>query len=213
MAERSATKKELRRQRRQDEKRARSRAALRENLIIWGGVAVVVVVVGFLVLQQLNPANQPGTAVLDQGNFHLSSEDELHAPYNTTPPTSGPHMPGLWRWGISEDPVPDEWQIHNLEDGGVLLQYDCPEGCAELKQQLADFANEILADPSLAHPTSRDTHFILAPHAGIRDASGGKPIALTAWARILYLDAFDREQMLAFIRAYINIDHHVRGVG
>jgi len=206
-------KKEVRRQRRQDEKTRRARAALRQNVLIGGGLAVLVAIVGLVVLQQLNPANQPGEAKLDQGNQHLSSLEEPHVPYNTTPPTSGPHMGGLWQWGISEEPIPDEWQVHNLEDGGVIIQYDCPDdSCPDLKAQLAAFVSELENDTSLFSPRG-EVHVILAPHSGIRDASGGRPIALTAWTRILYLDTFDRDKMLKFIGAYINIDHHVRGIG
>ena len=206
-------KKEVRRQRRQDEKARRARAALRQNVLIGGGLAVLVAIVGLVVLQQLNPANQPGEAKLDQGNQHLNSVDEPHVPYNTTPPTSGPHMGGLWQWGISEEPIPDEWQVHNLEDGGVIIQYDCPDdSCPDLKAQLTTFVSELENDTSLFSPRG-EVHVILAPHSGIRDASGGRPIALTAWTRILYLDTFDRDKMLKFIGAYINIDHHVRGIG
>ncbi len=207
-------KKELRRQRRQEEKARRARAALRQNLLIGGGLAVIVALVGLVVFQQLNPANQPGTAVLDQGNQHLGSLDEPHVPYNTTPPTSGPHMGGLWRWGISEEQVPNEWQVHNLEDGGVIIQYDCPDNsCPDLEAELTAFVSQLMIDQTFAHPTTRETHIILAPYSGIRAASGGMPIALTAWARILYLDTFDREKMLEFIRSYVNVDHHVRGIG
>ena len=207
------TKKDLRRQRRQQEKVKRVRARRRDTFIVWGGLALILTVTGFIVFSALNPAGQPGTAVLDQGNFHLSNVDEPHTPYNTVPPTSGPHMPSLAAWGIAADPIPDTFQVHNLEDGGVLMQYDCPDGCPELVQQLTALANEVLADPNLIHPTTRTTHFIMAPHEGIRAASGGKPIALTAWTRIQYFDAVDRDSMLKFISAYINIDHHVRGVG
>ncbi len=214
MAERVSSKKEMRRKRRQEEKDRRARSARAQNLLVWGGLVVILAIAGLVVFQAINPAAQPGTAVLDQGNQHINSPDEVSSSiYNTVPPTSGPHMPNLAAWGISTQPIPDALQIHNLEDGGVLVQYDCPDGCPELEVQLTDFANEILNDPNLVHPTTRTTHFILAPYTGIRAASDGKPIALTAWTRIQYFDTVDREEMIRFIRAYINVDHHVRGVG
>jgi hypothetical protein len=205
-------KKELRRQRRQEEKDKRIREQRRQTLFVWGGLAAIVLVTGFVVFQTVNPANQPGEFMRDQGNQHLSSVDEAHIPYNSTPPTSGPHMGGLWNWGISEEPIVAEWQVHNLEDGGVILQYDCPEGCPELQAQLTEFANRVLNDTSLLNPASNSVHFILAPYSGILNASGGKPIALTAWTRIQYFDQVDQEAMMRFIRAYINLDHHVRGI-
>lgn len=206
-------KKEIRRQRRQEEKERRVRQARRQTLVVGGVLGVIVLVTGFFVFQALNPTNQPGEFVQNQGNLHVSSVDEPHVPYNSVPPTSGPHMGGLWNWGISEEPIPDEWQVHNLEDGGVLLQYDCPENsCPELQAELTVFANQVLSDGSLTGPTG-EVHFILAPYTGIRQASGGKPIALTAWTRIQYFDTIDREAMMRFVRAYINIDHHVAGTG
>jgi hypothetical protein len=214
LADRVSSKKEVRRRRRQEEKDRRARSARTQNLLVWGGLAVIVAIAGLAVFQAVNPAAQPGTAVLDQGNQHVNSPDEVSSSlYNTVPPTSGPHMPSLAPWGVSTEPIANAYQIHNLEDGGVNMQYDCPDGCPELVEQLTAFANEVLSDASLIHPTTRSTHFILAPYSGIRDASGGKPIALTAWTRIQYFDTVDREEMLKFIRAYINIDHHVRGIG
>jgi len=216
LADRVTTKKELRRQRREEEKSRRARAARGQALLIFGGLAAIAVLVIVLVFQQINPANQPGTAVLSQGNQHLQSIDEPHAPYNTVPPTSGPHMGGLAPWGISETPIADELQIHNLEDGGVIVQYDCPEdSCPELKAELTGFVTELLNDASLRHPLTGETHLVLAPYSGIgqAEASGGKPIALTAWTRIQYFGAVEREDMLKFIREYINDDHHVGGAG
>ena len=208
-------KKELRRQRRQEDKERRAREARRQNLFVWGGLGVIVLITGFFVFQALNPANQPGEFVRDQGNHHVSSVDEPHVPYNSTPPTSGPHMGGLAPWGISEEPIPNEWQVHNLEDGGVIIQYDCPdESCPDLKAQLTALVSELQSDTSLLSPRG-EVHIILAPYSGIRaaSASGGKPIALTAWTRIQYFEAVDVEALMRFIRAYINVDHHVAGVG
>lgn len=213
MADKVVSKKDLRRKRRQEEKSRRARSARTQNLLVWGGLAVIVAIVGLVVFQAINPAAQPGTAVLDLGNQHVNSPDEVSSSiYNTVPPTSGPHMSSLAAWGISSEPIPDAFQVHNLEDGGVIMQYDCPDDCPQLLAQLTDLANEVLGDSSLFGPRG-EVHFILAPHSGIRDASGGKAIALTAWTRIQYFDTVDREEMLKFIRAYINIDHHVRGVG
>ena len=44
------------------------------------------------------------------------------------PPTSGPHYSQLADWGIHDEPISNELQVQNLEDGGVMVQYNCPTG-------------------------------------------------------------------------------------
>ncbi len=132
----------------------------------------------------------PGKAVVVQGNDHIPTPQSPHPPYSSIPPTSGPHVPYIARWGIYDRPVPPEVQVHNLEDGGVLLQYDCPKPCPELARELEQIAMGF-------------DRIIVAPHPGI-----GSRIALTAWGRIDKMERLDRERILRFIKAYIGIDHH-----
>jgi hypothetical protein len=126
------------------------------------------------------------------GNEHISSPSVPHIPYNSDPPTSGPHTPYLARWGIHGQSVPKEEQVHNLEDGGVVIQYDCPDGCPELIEKLSAIA-------------SRYERLILAPYPGM-----DKRIALTAWRRLDKFDEFDEQRIARFIGAHIGIDHHPR---
>ena len=140
---------------------------------------------------------QPGQVMQDLGNVHLQSLDEPHDPYNSTPPTSGPHLPLIAPANIYAEQLLDELQVHNLEDGFVLLQYDCPEGCSDLEEGLGEIVRSYLGEDRLV---------ILAPYAEM-----GARIALTAWTRIDKFDELDEERVRAFIEAYEGIDHHVRG--
>jgi hypothetical protein len=157
----------------------------------WPAAAVIVAAtagaVGYFAYRAA--ANLPGTAVSDQGNLHISSADEPHTPYNTDPPTSGPHLPYIAPWGIHTRPIPKELQVHNLEDGGVLVQYNCE--CPELVEQLKSIV--------VRYPKQ----VILAPYPGMQHR-----IALTAWTRIETLDEFDAARIRRFIEAYRGIDHH-----
>ena len=47
------------------------------------------------------------------------------------PPAAGPHYRCWWDWGVWEEEVPVERWVHNMEHGGVVFLYNCPEGCAE----------------------------------------------------------------------------------
>lgn len=165
----------------------------RARRVVWWSVALIAVGAaggGFY----YHMANLPGTYMPSLGNAHLQSATEPHVAHNSNPPTSGPHMPSIAPWGIHTQPVAKEFQVHNLEDGGVLVQYNCPAGCPELVQQLKTVVGRY------------DTRVILAPHPGMRTR-----IALTAWTRIDTLDEFDEERTTRVIDAYREVDHHARG--
>lgn len=134
---------------------------------------------------------KPGESVADQGNQHLTSLTEQHVEYNTTPPTSGPHLNQKAPWGVSDARLSDELQVHNLEDGGVIVHYDPEKVDDTTKASLANIVN--------GYPDK----VILEPYAGLET-----PIILTAWTKIDKLQAFDEKEITSFIAAYRGIDHH-----
>src|SRR2546425_3948213 len=70
--------------------RARRWISRRQRLILAATTAVVVaVVVGYFAYRAA--ANLPGVLMPDQGNLHIPTADSPHEPYNSDPPTSGPH--------------------------------------------------------------------------------------------------------------------------
>lgn len=170
-----------------------SRAERRRRAWIVGGIVAAVVAAGVGYLAYQSAANLPGTPMPDQGNLHIQSAAEPHVPYNSDPPTSGPHLPYLAPWGVHTQPIPRELQVHNLEDGGVAVQYNCPTGCPDLVERLT----RIVA--------RHERQVLLAPYPGMKHR-----IALTAWTRIDAFDEFDEGRIERFIRAYKGIDHHKR---
>ena len=94
-------------------------------------------------------------------------------------------------WGIHTEPIAKELQVHNLEDGGVVVQYRCATPCPDLAEQLARIVRRY------------GTQVILAPYPEMRTR-----IALTAWTRLDAFDDFDEASIVRFIRAYRGIDHH-----
>lgn len=134
---------------------------------------------------------RPGESIADQGNQHLTSLTEEHIAYNTRPPTSGPHLNQKAPWGVSDEQIPDELQVHNLEDGGVIIHYDPEKVDDATKTSLINIVSRY-ADK-----------VILESYAKLET-----PIVLTAWARIATLEAFDENEITSFISAYRGIDHH-----
>jgi Protein of unknown function (DUF3105) len=169
---------------------ARQRRRRRRWVLRGMGIAVVLAI-AILAYRSLT-TEYPGRAVPTLGNQHIASPDAPHLPYNTRPPTSGPHVDWIAPWGIHHQPIPDELQVHNLEDGGVVVQYHCRD-CDELIAKLAAIVSR--------YPDK----VVLAPYSTM-DAR----IALTAWGRIDMLDGVEEQRIVRFIEAYRGIDHHPR---
>jgi hypothetical protein len=165
-------------------KRARRRA-----LKIAGTAVALVAAVSVGYLAYRAQADLPGRVMPDQGNLHIQSAGTPHAAYNSDPPTSGPHLPYIAPWGVHTRPIPPELQVHNLEDGGVVIQYSCE--CPDLVARLRTIAQKY------------ERHVVLAPYPAMKSR-----IALTAWTRIETLDDFDEGRITRFIEAYRGIDHH-----
>ena len=153
-------------------------------------VVVVAVVVGYFAYRA--QADLPGQKFPDQGNLHVQTLSDPHEPYNSTPPTSGPHLPYIAPWGIHTRPIANELQVHNLEDAGVVIQYNCT--CPEVVEKLTAIARK--------YPTQ----ILLAPYPTMQSR-----IALTAWTRLEIMDNVDEARIERFIRAYRGIDHHPPG--
>lgn len=137
---------------------------------------------------------KPGTYVPSQGNAHVVGEAVAFR-YASDPPTSGPHAGGTVPWGIHEQPIPKALQVHSLEDGGVLVQYNCTD-CDDLVRNLREIVRR--------YPDK----VILAPYPAMKTR-----IALTAWSYLDAFEQFDEQRILRFIEAHRGIDHHVRSGG
>lgn len=169
---------------------ARRRSRIRAIALASGAVVVIALLVSWSVIRA---SSRPGEPVPDMGNLHIEDGAKSPVAYNSTPATSGPHYGGLASWGIHTEPLLDELVVHNLEDGGVGIWYDCPDGCPDLASQLES--------------VTKGYHegVLLAPYPGMDTR-----IALTAWNRIDHFDEFDEERIKRFIRAFRGADHHAR---
>jgi hypothetical protein len=113
-----------------------------------------------------------------------------HDPYNSNPPTSGPHFEVPAKAGFREEPVADEHLVHSLEHGLVWISYH-PRVAEKVAEELR----------------SLNTQWTVIT---IREAND-TDIALAGWGR---LDAFnlddgtfdeaDRTRIQDFIKRYQN---------
>ena len=104
----------------------------------------------------------PSQVPLEDGQSHVPALPDGFV-YNSVPASQGPHHPDWLRWGVYEEPVPELNVVHNLEHGGITVQYG-RDVALETVQELLDW----YAEDSDA--------IIVAPHDGL-----GGDIALAAW--------------------------------
>lgn len=176
---------------------SRSRFALtrrQRRRVTWAATAVAILVLagtgGWLYARMRGPS--PGEFVPSLGNLHIPTAETPHVPYNSDPPTSGPHLPHIAPWGVHTRPIARELHVHNLEDGGVVVNY---------RPQCADRVLVGLRAIVERYPD----HVVLAPYPEL-----DRCIAMTAWTRIDKMDDLDDRRVVRFIEAYRGIDHHPR---
>ena len=200
-AEAMATQEAARRQARAQRQEAARAEALRRQrtakvrtytLFSLGAVAVLALV-GWMIMRETGKPGQ-SVQIMAQRN-HLQSATESHAPYSTTPPTSGPHTASVPAFRVYDEKLSDEEAVHGLEDGAVIINYK-PELDEPTVTKLRDIANAYLN-------TDGKDHIIMTPYPGLAE-----PVVMTTWGRIDRLEAFDEARVRTFIEAYVNTDHH-----
>jgi Protein of unknown function (DUF3105) len=88
---------------------------------------------------------------------------EAKVDYNSDPPSSGPHYAQWAPWSWYDDPVRQTILVHNLEHGGVVIQYGSEVSESDV-QELQSFYQD---DPN---------GLVVAPYPRL-----GNKFALTAW--------------------------------
>ncbi len=167
--------------------------------IPWKPLAVVAVVAAAIAAIVFFDPQPPGVTFPSLGNVHIASPDQPHTPYNSSPPSSGPHLGVLAEWGTHEDPVPEELFIHNLEDGGVVFTYDCPDGCDDLVAGLTEIVDA-------------GSRRLMTPYSGIQYDGDTFRAAAIAWTKVYYFDEITddvRSDLETFVDLYEGVDHHV----
>jgi hypothetical protein len=106
--------------------------------------------------------------------------------YDENPPVGGNHNP-LWaNWGVHDVPVADQCFVHNMEHGGVIFLYDCPDGCAAEVAKLEAFVGD-------------HARTLLTPYSELPAR-----FAATAWGHRLVSDCLDMAAFTQFYQAAFN---------
>lgn len=122
-----------------------------------------------------------GEEIANQGASHINTGSQ-HEPYNSNPPTSGPHYSSPAECRVYDEEVIDEAVIHSLEHGAVWVSYK-------------DKSNTALVNQLKGVVEKNSGKVILSPRA-----ANDSEIALVSWTRILKLADFDGDQIAEFIK-------------
>jgi hypothetical protein len=141
-----------------------------------------------------NQTTQENIGVLheNQGQAHIAVGAE-HEPYNSNPPSSGPHYSVPADWGIKDEPIVDETLVHNLEHGGILIAYK-PDLGEQQVNELKEIFNRL---PKSARFGSIKA--VLVPRA-----ANTHPVQLAAWTYTLDLTEIDESKIVEFYSAHID---------
>ena len=155
----------------------------------WQIGLIIAAVVGLAVVVALTatppePTQLTGVETFaDQGQDHIDPAGQAPE-YNSNPPTSGPHAPQAAPCGVYRQEIPDVFQVHNLEHGAVVVQYQ-PDLPNDAKERLEEFARRM------------GTHVVVAPRSNL-----DTEVAATAWTKLLPLDSANIEAIQAFYDSY-----------
>ncbi len=105
-------------------------------LLAGGGLVVLVAVLGVLLLAGGSSAKADAPKLLEAAGCSFETVKALKAgdhsvltaggiskKWNTSPPTSGPHYESAALWGAYTAPLQQAQVVHNLEHGGIFIQY------------------------------------------------------------------------------------------
>lgn len=174
----------------QREKRKKSR---RNTRLIWGSVAVVVVgILGYALWVAFRPTYGESIPVMADTSHVTEGEDP--GPYNSNPPTSGPHYANEFNAGFYDEAdvnslpeYPAGYLVHNLEHGYVIFWYNCDlldeQSCTMLKSQIQSVMDRFNGVKLIAFPWE----------------SIEVPVAMTSWGQLGQFEEFDENLATTFV--------------
>ena len=124
-----------------------------------------------------------------EGQQHVQQGAAIE--YNMSPPTSGSHYASPTAGAFHTETPPYGNLIHSLEHGAVVIYYDHQKLSDEAKSSLKAFAD--------AH---RDpwASVVVVPNP---EPSPNAAYVLTAWTKMLQLEAYDVQVVRAFLAEYL----------
>lgn len=177
------------------EQRRRKQMITRAVWIAVGAAAIALV--AYFVWQETRPA--VGQSVPIMADINHVEEGTDPGPYNSNPPTSGPHYASQYDAGFYDEsspqasaPFPEGYLVHSLEHGYVVFWYNCDlldeSECERVKSDIRAVIDEANNFKVIGFP--RDSIEV--------------PVAVTSWGMIQEFERFDKDAGVEFYRRNLN---------
>ncbi|HEX5659281.1 MAG TPA: DUF3105 domain-containing protein [Polyangiales bacterium] len=147
-------------------------------------------------LPDLDSTRPPDGASTTDGDVCAQREQELpvmsafhvrgDVKYSDPPPVGGDHNECWAPWAVYDEELADERWVHNLEHGGVIFLYNCPQGCANDVASMRVFV-------------SGRTQALLTPYAALTTR-----YAVVAWGVRLTTNCFDMPAFQQFYQEHVD---------
>lgn len=169
------------------------------STLIWGGVGVAFILLfGYLIWGEVRPPVGESVPIMENAAAHVP-EGEDPGPFNSDPPTSGPHYAQQYDAGFYDEftpeaqaSYPEGYLGHNLEHGYVIYWYNCDLLSADECDYLKDQIKASMSD-------NGGTKLIAFPRASIN-----VPLVMTTWGQMQRFEVFDEDLASRFVRVNRN---------
>jgi hypothetical protein len=127
---------------------------------------------------------------------HVDQGTVIDWPMN--PPTSGTHYPQITAWAtVYPFAVMRGNYLHNEEHGGIVMLYNCPEGCPDIVDAMTAFGQALPQDPQCEAPIN--ARWIVTPDPLL---PSDVRVAAAAWGWSLTMPCFDDTSMTHFFNEH-----------
>jgi hypothetical protein len=125
--------------------------------------------------------------------------------WSTNPPVTGQHFEHWAKWDRHYTELDRGFYVHNAEHGGIILLYNCPDGCDDIVDSMVDLVSAFPTDPVRA-----DVPPVSNCEAPVRNRllvaadpllPAGVKVAAVAWNNSYTASCFNKAEIDAFIAA------------
>ncbi len=151
----------------------------------------------------------------------VAAEPVTHYPvgtkieWSTNPPVTGSHWDNWAKWDRHYSSLARGFYVHNTEHGGVVLLYNCPDGCIDVVASMIEIVRNFPTDPQRPDPPNPYANCVAPVRNRLLVAADpllppGVQVAAVAWTTSYTASCFNADEVKSFVNA--NYEHGTEDV-